>query len=157
MNQGNNAAANFDPDLFLSSQIDATLDTRMFPVPVGEYLAVIEDIKPRIQNSKDGTQQWLIFDIVWNIDDQKVRADLGREKVTSRQSLFIDRTPDGSIDIGKGRNVQLGKLREALGQNKPGAWAPSMLKGQVARVRVVQEPDKNTGDLYDKVVGVAKA
>lgn len=146
--------SNFDPDVFLSSTIDAKLDTRLIPVPADEYTAMLEDIRPRLTQGKDGTE-YLVFDIVWSIDDVQLKTKLGRDKVTCRQSIFLDRTPDGSIDVGKGRNVQLGRLREAVGQNHAGAWAPSMLKGSAARIKVVHEADKN-GEIYDKVVAVTK-
>lgn len=149
----------FDPDLFLSTSVSGALDTRYMPVPQGEYAAIIEEVKARIQPGQgdNAGKEFLIFDVLWLIDDQKVRDATGRDKVTVRQSLFIDRTPDGSIDISKGKNIQLGKLREALGQNTPGAWAPSMLKGQVARVKIGHKPDtKNPGDVFDNVTAVTK-
>ena len=145
----------FDPDVFLSTQVNAQLDTRLVPCPEGSYLAMIESFKPRITTNKETGQEYLIMDIQWLIDDQKAKEGAGRDKVMVRQSIFIDRTPQGTLDISKGKNVQLGRLREAVGQNIAGQpWAPSMLTGQVARVKVTHQIDKDTGDRYDRVVAV---
>lgn len=143
----------FDPDVFLSTQVTGALDTRLLPCPEGEYPALIEDIKSRLQQ-KDG-KEYLIMDVVWLVDDDRVKQATGRDKVQVRQSIFIDRTPQGAMDVSKGKNVQLGRLREAVGQNTPGQpWAPSMLRGAVARVKVTHRPDPETGDIYDKVSAV---
>ena len=147
--------SNFDPDLFLSTSLDSKLDTVRPAIPPREYTAVIDDVIPRMTRSDDGTE-YLIFDVLWAIDDQALKDATGRSKITSRQSLFLDMTPSGSIDAGKGKNTQLGRLREAVGQNTPGPWAPSMLKGAVARVKVINDTNKKTGDIFDKVVSVAK-
>lgn len=60
-----------------------------------------------------------------------------------RQTLWLDTTESGGLDFGKGKNVGLGRLREALGQNAPGKpWAPGMLVGGVAKVKVSHSIDK---------------
>lgn len=151
------STSNFDPDVFLSIQVDKALDTRVTPVPEGVYPGVIDEVKPKIITGKETGIEYLLFEIFWLIDDPKVKEATGRDRVRSRQSVFIDRTPQGSLDISKGKNVQLGKLREAVHQNVSGQpWAPSMLIGAAARISVKHEKDKTTGDLYDQVVAATQ-
>lgn len=121
----------FDPDQFLSASADAPMSTDFTPVPEGEYNAVISKIDARQTNSGKA-----LLDVTWQIDDQQVREVTGMDNPTCRQTIWLDVTDSGALDVGKGRNIGLGRLREALGQNGPGAWAPSMMVGNVARVMV---------------------
>ncbi len=152
----------FDADLFLSTQVDAKLDTRRLPIPPGDYIAQITAIKGReFESRKNPGENMLVLSVTWQIDDANgaIKQATGLENPTVVQDVFIDRTPSGGLATGTGQNVQLGKLREAVGQNIPGQpWAPLMLVGTVARVAVVNEPDKNNPEnVYDRVKSVAKA
>jgi len=138
----------FDPDLFLSAQTTSALDTQSIPVPEGEYNAVIKDVV--IRQAKDS----VILDVKWAIDDASVAAATGIKEPTVRQSVFLDMTASGGLDDSRGKNVQLGRLREAVKQNIAGQpWAPAMLAGNVARVtvkhRIVGEA------IYTDIKGVA--
>ena len=132
----------FDEASFLGTTTNEETSTQMIPVPEGEYNAVIESLSARQGESDKGT--FTILDVTWNIDDAAVAKETGRDKNTCRQSLFLDMTADGGLDFSAGKNVQLGRLREALGQNKAGkAWSPSQMEGNVARVLVAHSIDKN--------------
>ncbi len=146
----------FNPDEFLHVQIDQANDTKRTPVPVGEYTAVVDDVKLRPWQSKDGSQSGLALDVVWAIDDANVKALLGREKVTSRQGIMLDLLESGKgLDMGKGKNTSLGRLREATGLNVPGQpFSFPMLVGRVAKVRVSHRVDGE--DIYDEIKAVAK-
>lgn len=121
----------FDPDTFLNETVTEDLSTDYVPVPEGEFPAVIKEVKARV--AKTST----ILDVTWSIDDQSARDATGMEDPTVRQSIFLDISDSGNLDLGRGKNVQLGRLREALDQNRPGmAWTPNMLTGQVALVLV---------------------
>jgi hypothetical protein len=143
----------FDLDTFMNSVTNEAGSTVLEPVPVGEYPATVDDLKPR--NTKTGR---LILDVIWNIEDDDLRAQLHRERVTVRQSVFIDTTPAGAIDFTKGKNVQLNRVREALGQNKEGeAWSPMQLRGAgPARITVSQRIDDDTGNVYNDVKQVGR-
>lgn len=121
----------FDPDQFLATTTDAALSTEFTPIPEGEYNAVVTKVEARQTASGKS-----IMDVTWAIDDANVRAVTGMENPTCRQTVWLDITDSGALDISKGKNVSLGRLREALGQNRPGAWAPSMMIGNVARVLI---------------------
>ena len=143
-------ASVFDPDTFLSSTTTEASSTEYVPVPEGEYLAVVTKVAAR------ATERAKILDVTWEIDDEAVKAETGLEHPTVRQSVFLDVNEQGALETGKGKNVDLGRLREAVGQNTPGQpWSPTMLEGQVARVRVAHRMYE--GRTYADVKGVAKA
>lgn len=146
----------FNPEQFLDMQVTEANDTKVIPVPVGEYTALIEEVKCRQwQSKKDPSMSGLTLDITWSVDDQNVKELLGRDKVTVKQGIMLDITESGTMDMGKGRNVGLGRLREALNLNTPGQpFAFSMLPGRVAKVAVSHRVD---GDqIFAEVKSVAK-
>ena len=128
----------FNPDQFLDMQIEGQNDTKIIPVPAGEYTAMIEEVKVRQWQSKaDPLKSGLTLDVQWSIDDASVKELLGRGKVTVKQGIMLDLTDAGGLDMGKGRNIGLGRLREALDLNQPGRpFSFTMLTGRVARVNV---------------------
>lgn len=121
----------FNPDEFLSGTVAGEMSTEFTPIPEGEYNAVIDKVEAR--STRNGGA---ILDVTWIIDDQAVREATGLENPKCRQSVFLDITASGGIDVSKGKNIGLGRLREAVGQNGPQAWAPGQLVGNVARVKV---------------------
>ena len=128
----------FNPDQFLDMQIEGQNDTKIVPVPAGEYTAMIEEVKVRQWQAKaDPSKSGLTLDVQWSIDDASVKELLGRDKVTVKQGIMLDLTDAGGLDMGKGRNIGLGRLREALDLNQPGRpFSFTMLTGRVARVSV---------------------
>jgi len=133
--------------------------THRDPIPEGEYRAVIDDIDWREVPMKDGATVRIVMRVNWEIVDDDLRAQLDLPKVTVRQDIWIDEDKSrGGIDFAKGKNVGLGRLREALGQNNPGeAWNPGMLKGAGPAVIVVtQRPDKNSDVIYNDVRSVGQ-
>lgn len=146
----------FNPEQFLDMQITESNDTKTIPVPAGEYTAVAEEVKCRQWQSKqDPSKSGLTLDITWSIDDAAVKGLLGRDKVTVRQGIMLDITDSGGLDMGKGRNIGLGRLREAIGLNTPGQpFSFSMIAGRVAKVNVSHRIDGE--NIYAEVKGVAK-
>lgn len=119
----------FDADAFMNNAEEGANDTVYIPVPTGQYPAVIEKVDVRKTTTAKGTFHNL--DVTWDIQSDDVRTALGREKVTVRGGIFLELNPQGKIDKSPGKNVPLGKLRKAVGQNDPSiAWAPGMLVGQ---------------------------
>lgn len=148
----------FDPNQFLDTSVTEANSTTKVPVPEGEYTAIIDKVDARQWTSKqDPTKSGITLDITWSVDDQAVKEALGREKVTVRQGIMLDLTDAGGIDTGKGRNISLGKLRQATGLNVPGqAFAFSMLNGRMAKVMVKHRISPDDSDvIYDEVKAVA--
>ena len=123
----------FNPDDFMNATTTEANDTTVTPVPPGEYRAQIEKIETREVNGRDGPRY--VMDVTYSILDDAVKAELGRDKLTVRQTIWLDVTSQGQIDSGKGKNVGLGRLRQAAGFNVPGKpFALSMLNGAVVKV-----------------------
>jgi hypothetical protein len=149
----------FDPNTFLDITTEGANSTVSVPVPAGEYIAFIEDIKARAWTSKDDpTKAGMALDIIWNIDDAGVKQLLERDKVTVKQGIMLDVTEEGGLDMGKGKNVTLGRLREATGLNNAGQpFGFKMLPGKAARIKVEHRVDpKNPEIIYAEVKAVAK-
>lgn len=146
----------FNPEQFLDRQFTEANDTKLVPVPVGEYTAIAGEVKCRQWQSKaDPSKSGLTLDVTWEIDDSAVKELLGRDKVTVRQGIMLDLTDSGSMDMGKGRNVGLGRLREALNLNQPGqAFSFSMIPGRLAKVSVTHRIDGE--NIYAEVKSLAR-
>ena len=140
----------FDPDTFMSMTTEEASETSFRPIPEGEYMAVISKIEGRTPKGMS------ILDITWEIDDEAVRAETGMDSPQIRQSIFLDINSEGGLERGPNKNVQLGRLRSALGQNNPGqAWSPAMLEGRVARISTSQRIVED--NIYSDVKSVAQA
>lgn len=145
----------FDPTQFLDMQFTEANDTVVINPDDGAYPAQIEKADFRPWQSKDGTKSGLALDITWELQSEAAKAKTGRDKVTVRQGLMLDMTDSGMIDMGKGKNISLGRLRDAVGQNIPGRpWSASQLVGQMAKVLVKQRVDGD--NIYVDVKGVTK-
>ena len=146
----------FNPEQFLDMQVTESNDTKLIPIPTDEYTGVAESVSCRQwQSKKDPSVSGLTLDVVWSLDSAELRELLGREKVTVRQGIMLDLTESGTLDMGKGRNVALGRLREALDLNTPGvAFSFNQIPGRVAKVSVTQRIDGD--NIYNDVKGVTK-
>lgn len=150
----------FNPDDFKGSTTTEQGSTSVTPCPLGEWVAKIEKVDFRqSQGKKDPSQTYTFADITYEVDNDEVRRACDRDKVTVRQSLIVDVTADGKgLDMAKGKNVGLNRVRDAVGQNQAGApWAPSMLEGKILKVKVKHRPDENDPTiLYAEVAAVGK-
>lgn len=148
----------FDPNTFLADTVTGANDTKYIPVPQGEYPAIIKSVAARQMASKsDTSKQVTVADIVYEIDDATVKQVTGLDNPTVRQSVFLDLTPQGKLDMSKGKNISLGKLREALGLNDASrAFSFADLPGRAAIVAVEHTPGKNEGEVYANVSKVGK-
>ena len=145
----------FDAQSFLDATVSSANDTRIIPVPVGEYMGIVEKVSPRQWQSKDGTQSGIALDILWLVEDAGVKQALGRDTVTVKQGIMLDLTPGGGLDLSAGKNVGLGRLREAVGKNVEGqAFAFSMLPGLSAKISVSHRVSGE--ETYAEVKAVAK-
>lgn len=148
----------FSPEQFLDMQVNESNDTKIIPVPVGEYLAVVKEVKVRPWQSKaDPSKAGIALDLQWTIDDHGVKQTLGRDEVNVKQGVMLDLTEGGGgLDMGKGKNIGLGRLREACGLNTPGQpFSVTMLTGRMARIKVEHRVDGE--NLYAEVKQVTRA
>jgi len=128
----------FDAAEFLNTEITVTLDTEIIPCPADLFPATISKVELRQWKKKDDPSVGgLALDLIWEIQDEEVKRVCNREKVTVKQGLMLDLTDSGKLDTSAGRNISLGKLRDALNLNQSGqAFAFSMLEGRMAKVQV---------------------
>jgi hypothetical protein len=148
----------FDPTTFLNQTLDQANDTKITPCPVGEYLAIAEKVDVKPWSSKDGSSSGLKVNILWEIQDENVKALLDRDKILVPQDIMLDLNESGEgLDMGKGKNVGLGRLREALDLNKPGEpFSFSMIQGRPATVAVSHRTGQNPEDIFHEIKRVAK-
>lgn len=152
----------FNPEMFMESAIQGANDTKITPCPVGEWPAIVEDVKVQAIEVKDGENAGDVtgkLNVFWITEDPEVVRVTGRPKVRVRQEMFLDLTEDGSgLDMGKGKNVRLGKLREAVGLNNPSV--PFMFRqliGQYGIIKTGQRADKKDSSIiYDEVLAVRR-
>lgn len=145
----------FDPNTFLNATFTEANDTKVTPCPVGEYTAIAEKVDVKPWASRDGSSSGLKVEITWDLQDENVKQLLGRETIRVRQQQMLDLTDTGMLDTGKGKNVGLGRIREALDLNTPGEpFAFSMIQGRIATVKVSHRI--NGEDVYDEIKAIAK-
>lgn len=149
--------APFSLDALQNLQITEAGSTEVTPVPMGDHNAYIEKYElVTWQKRDDPTVSGVKLLVTWNIEDQAVRDLLGRDKVLVQQDVMLEVDENGSLPMGKGRNVDLNRLRAALGLNVAGKpFGFPMLVGQMARVTVKHDPDKNDPNkVYARVKAV---
>lgn len=140
----------FDPRTFLQTSIEGSTSTKRILVPEGVYTGIAQEVTEK--SFRDVNEQTVV-DINFQIDDPEVEKATHRSVNRVRLSVFLDLTPEGNIDNEEGLNIPLGRLREALGQNK-GTWNFGMLTGQAVLVEVVH---KQSGDrTFDNVNSVTR-
>ena len=129
----------FDPESFMQTTVDQPMATEFEICPAGEYQAMVDDFDSKAFSQIDFTYKqgdragqpgtMTKFNCPFIINDDAVKAALGREKVVCDMQMIVDIGADGGLDFGPNKNVNLGKLRDAVGQNSAGAWSPSQLRG----------------------------
>lgn len=146
----------FNPEEFLNQVIPDVLETKYVNPDDGEYQMFIgdEDRDIALRSVKDGG---IALDIYFEIHDEAVRQRLNRNKVKVRsKGIFLELDSNGKLLTGVNRNVFLGKIREAVGQNVPGKKIRD-LKGAgplLGTVRSRRDPNDET-KIYVEVVDVA--
>jgi len=144
----------FDPDSFLNTDVTGELSTEYTPIPVGEYAAVIDSVGAKEVVSQKNGNTYRFLEVQYIIDDADVREQTGMDSPKARQSMILDFTDAGTLDLGKGKNVHLGKLRAACNQNDPSkSWNFSMLEGQAVKVNV-KHRITDDGSTFAEVKGV---
>lgn len=146
----------FDPALFEQQVVEEANETTYTPVPAGEYVGFIKDYKVReIQSKIPGNPNSYVMDVIYTLQNEDVRQQLGVDELIVRGSCFLD-LEGGRILFGVNKNVQLGQLRSAVGQNKAGEpWSPSMLRGAgPVKIAVTVDAPTPEGKVYNRVNSV---
>lgn len=150
--------SSFSVEAFASGSFEGKGDTRRLRIDPGEYPALVEG--PWGEKSKLRVEKgYLILDVLWRPNSPEMAAKLGIEQLPPvRQSVFLDVTPAGGLDLAPFKNGDLNRLREALGLNNDGQkWAFSDFVGKAAKIKVEHRPnEKNPQDPFTNVTAVTK-
>lgn len=153
------ADSDFDLEALKNTVIEGVLDTEYPLVPEGDYVGTIRKVDGRQIDMTDGTKRTVI-NINWVVSDDTGVVNLeeitGRPDPVVQQSIFLD-IENGVLAMGTGKNVDLGRLRDALGQNSGKPWNLGMLDGQIARVTVKHRKDKKNDRVVAQVTSGVKA
>lgn len=151
----------FDEQSFLNSQTQSATSTKRIPIPVGTYDAVISDVKVRanVAGKKDPTKSYNFLDYVLDLVlTPEAQAVMETTEATIRRnySIIVELNESGTgLASGKGKNISLGKFREALNQNEDGKpWSPRTPVGKMVKAIIVHQNDE-AGDPRDQIEMVA--
>ena len=144
----------FDNEEILNMSTEGEMETSMPPVPEGEWPGYIDGLGTRSGTSEKGND-WAALDVTWKITDTSVAEEVGIDEPQVRQTVFLDFDDSGNLALGPGKNLQLGRLREAVGQNGPGSWSIGQLEGATGICRV--EHREYNGRIFADVKSVAAA
>lgn len=139
----------FDAAAFMSGvTAKDEMSTVVVQVPEGDYVASIPPEKAVTVRhwEKDGNEGY-ILSIGYELDDPSLEELTGKDKNWCFQSIFLDVETDAkgkmSLACGEGKNVDLGKLREALDCNE-GTFAIDQIIGRgPVMVKVKHGKDQN--------------
>ena len=150
-----------DVNALINTTVSEKLDDQFEATPAGEYIATIGDRSPidswfRTVNMSDG-RQMPQCNIPFVINDPEVAKALGRREATTRLTLWLDTVADtGRLDTGHGKNVGLGALRKALGQENDTSWNFNKLVG-AGPIKVLTEvQESKQGAKFSNVVRVGR-
>lgn len=146
----------FDADTLLNTDVTGATSTEYIPIPAEEFVGIIKDVGAKEVVSQKNGETYRFLEILYMVDDEGVRELTGMSEPKVRQSMILDFTDAGTLDLGKGKNVSLGRLREACNQNDPSKpWNFNMLVGQAVKI-TVKHRTGDEGQIYAEVKGVAK-
>lgn len=160
----------FDANSLLEQRHVPEIDTKYHLVPAGEYPGQIADMRLREGQSDKVAVTWCNLDVIWDIIDDNIKAQLNMNRVQVTQQIsFVDLATNGSgeivtpvqLDWSTNKNVRLKRLIDATGVRKSN-FALVDLKHQTAWLKVDHEPDRQgatnadgTPALYARVTRVA--
>lgn len=161
----------FDPATFMTQTVDQPIQDEYILCPEGEYQAVIDDFTTDAFRTnefeyKRGPNAGLpgemtTFNCPWVIQDDRAKVALNRDRVIVPMPIILDFDASGQLDHGTNKNIKLGQLRTAVGQNGAGTWSIQNLKNAgpcVVRVkhREVERKDKTKMKIaeVDRVVPI---
>lgn len=148
----------FDPSTYLDATIEQPLEKRP-PLEVGDYTAVIGEVKARAwQGKADPTKSGIAWDVPLTIDvplEQQEKNKL-QPTITLTDSIMLDLTEGGMIDLAPGRNRRMRNYREALDMNKAGdTFSARLMQGKILKVKITHEEWE--GSLVERIGGVVKS
>lgn len=148
----------FDPSE-AQNLLDANLEanaTRRDPLPQGEAVAQISEIKFAGGVSAKTQKPWNRMDLTLEITDPEYLSQLpdSPEKAVTTLGIMLDMN-NGQIATGPNKNIRLGRLREAAGVN---GRPLSALQGAFIRIAIGHKPHPTEeGVVLDEIAGFTRA
>lgn len=139
----------------LTTPIAEALETHLTPVPEGDCMGVISDLKPIIVDTKNGPAAKL--NVEWTVVDEGVLNGMGRETARVRQQLWLDVDEGGQLLTGPDKNIKLGQLMEVFGLNAAGNGIEALNGKGPALLQIKHSPNpKDAKSPYVDVSYVTK-
>lgn len=155
----------FDPASFLETSHKGNLDTSVVLVPEGDYLAQCTD-KIDIKSGTIGEgksragEPWANVSLLWEVMNRDdLKTSLNMDRILVRQSIMLDLTDAGQIDLGTNKNMRLKRLLDATGLNSTKNWSLAQLKFTTAGIHVKHNKPDGFDDFVaevDRVTSVSK-
>jgi len=145
-----------NPEMLLESATKAAFDTKVAPCPEGDYTMLISKLDIRTGMNKNN-EAYTMLNVTLEVEDQAVREQLGRDKVFVQHSGMLDIIADPATDLpklddSKGKNIDLGRIREACDLNEPKKeFNMNMLLNRIVRGKVTHRSNEDTGEVYAEV------
>lgn len=145
----------FDANAFMQQTVEGVGSVTVTPIPGRRYIALIgndeKDVQVTAFTNRKTQEQGLRLAVTFNLidDDGMIKTAIDGRDPKITDSFFLDTIPGSyRLDMGKGKNVRLNRLRAAVGQNTGGPWGIPMLKGAGPLILdIVVEPDRETPDV----------
>jgi len=132
--------SDFNAADFLNETIDAPLETELKLVPEGEYSAMIDDFPNEAVERIDFEYKkgplagqpgsMLKLNLPFVINDDRLVRSIGRDTIRVYKQMILDIDPTTKkLDFGVNKNLELGQIRDAVGQNVSGQqWGIGRLR-----------------------------
>ena len=146
----------FDPDRFLSTPTEDSFETKYTPLPEDWYVGYVDKVEAGTTNNGAPFMR-VTYKVLL---EGNARELMGRDEMLVNQTIWLDLDDAGNLQVGPNKNVALGQLREAAGQNDRGKpWSPQQLVGAgPIKVYVVQRVDRDDPERkFNNIKTVAKA
>jgi len=157
----------FNPQEFMNQTINAPMAIAIKPCPEGEWQAIISTKIPVVEwfseatwkdKTTGQTKSQPTVKIPVEIIDERAKTLLGRNSIMVNYDAFLDLLPNGHLDTGEDKNVRIGALREALGQNQSPGWTfPNLFGAGPFMAKVVHQKDeRRPDDVFAKISRVTR-
>lgn len=135
----------FNAEAFMASTVTEVNSTKVTPWPVADYTVQIKKIAARGGTvTKQGANfgnNWASLNLTVELPKEFTPPGCNSQLTSS---IMLDLNESGTgLDMGEGKNVKLGRLREAAGLNVPGQpFNPLMFEGRTVVASVGQRVDE---------------
>lgn len=145
-----------DINEFINDAQDDVPSADFIATPEGEYPMYVKPGSTKIVQGESDKGKWAMYTATAVVDDQAAREATNMENPTAKVRFFLDVNDSGALVKGTNRNVTLGKLLKATGQDRPG-WSYAGIEGVNFRGKVKHIADKKDATrIAAEVVAFAK-